>query len=187
MKAIDVLMHEHRVIERVLDALETAAGRLQRGEAVPARFFLDAADFASGFADRCHHAKEEGVLFRAMEAHGEPARGGVVGMLVDEHVEGRQYVQKLREAAAELARGDASAARRTAGAAFAYSALLREHIEKEDDGVFPMAAEVIPSSEHAAVLARFSDGSEADPASAEYAGYLALAERLEREARTAGG
>ncbi|MDE3052716.1 MAG: hemerythrin domain-containing protein [Gemmatimonadota bacterium] len=187
MKAIDVLMDEHRVIERVLDALETAAGRLDRGEPVPAQFFLDAAEFASGFADRCHHGKEEGVLFQAMERHGEPADGGLVGMLKDEHVEGRRYVQAIREAAAALGRGDASAARRVASTSYAYSGLLREHIEKEDEGVFPMAADLIPAAEHAGVLARFADGSEADPASAEYARYLALAARLEREAGAPGG
>ena len=182
MKAIDVLMDEHRVIERVLDALETAASRLDRGEAVPAQFFLDAADFASGFADRCHHGKEEGVLFRAMDAHGEPTDSGVVGMLKDEHVEGRRYVQQLRAAATALAGGDSSAARRIASTSYAYSGLLREHIEKEDDAVFPMAADLIPAEEHDGVLARFADGSEGDPASAEYAWYLALAARLEREA-----
>jgi hemerythrin-like domain-containing protein len=182
MKAIDVLMDEHRVIERVLDALETAASRLDRGEPVPAQFFLDAADFASGFADRCHHRKEEGVLFKAMEANGEQANGGAVGMLVDEHVEGRRYVQQLREAAVALARGDASVTRRIASTSYAYSGLLREHIEKEDDAVFPMAADLIPAEEHDGILARFADGSESDPASAAYARYLALAERLEREA-----
>jgi hemerythrin-like domain-containing protein len=182
MRAIDVLIDEHRVIVRVLDALEMAAEQLERGRAVPPRFFLDAADFAAGFADRCHHGKEEGVLFQAMEAHGEPARGGAVEMLMDEHVEGRQYVKRLRDAAAELARGDAAATHRIVSASYAYAALLREHIEKEDEGVFPMAAGIIPESEHDALLARFADGSEADPASAEYARYLALAARLEAEA-----
>jgi hemerythrin-like domain-containing protein len=181
MKAVDVLMAEHRVIERVLDALDAAAGRLQRGEPVRPGFFLDIADFATGFADRCHHGKEEGVLFRAMEAHGEPAEGGAVGALREEHEEGRGYVRRLRESATALERGDGDAARRVAGAAYAYTALLRGHIEMEDNAVFPMAAQLIPPSEHDWVLARFADGSESDPASDEYARYVALAERLERE------
>ncbi len=54
-------MDEHRVIERVLTALEKAAGRLESGLMRPG-FFVDAAEFIKGFADGCHHKKEEGVL-----------------------------------------------------------------------------------------------------------------------------
>jgi hypothetical protein len=42
MKPIDVLMQEHRVIEGTLDALETAANRLEHGESVRPHFFIDA-------------------------------------------------------------------------------------------------------------------------------------------------
>jgi len=65
-----VLEDEHKVIERVLTALEEAAGKVERGQAVRAGFFLEAADFVRGFADGCHHKKEEGILFPAMMAHG---------------------------------------------------------------------------------------------------------------------
>ncbi|MGE5602975.1 MAG: hemerythrin domain-containing protein, partial [Nitrososphaerales archaeon] len=65
MQATDILMEEHRVIERVLTSLERAAVRLDNGEAVRPGFFVDAADFVKGFADGCHHKKEEGVLFTA--------------------------------------------------------------------------------------------------------------------------
>lgn len=72
MRAIDILMNEHRVIESVLVSLEAQANRLARGESVRPGFFLDAADFAAGFADKFHHQKEEGVLFPAMAQHGPP-------------------------------------------------------------------------------------------------------------------
>jgi len=185
MKAIDVLMDEHRVIERVLDALERAAGRLQRGESVRPGFFLDAAEFAAGFADGCHHRKEEGVLFQEMEAYGEPARGGVIEALVHEHVEGRAYTRELRNAATALERGDEAAAKRIVAAARGYAALLREHIEKEDEGVFPMAAQMIPESEHERVLARFADVERHDTGPGVHERFVELARRLEQEAGTA--
>ena len=76
MQATAVLKEEHRVIERVLDALETAANRLTTGSPVRPGVFLQAADFIKGFVDGCHHKKEEGVLFPALEAAGIPAEGG---------------------------------------------------------------------------------------------------------------
>jgi hemerythrin-like domain-containing protein len=66
-------MSEHRVIERVIASLEAASNRLERGDDVRPGFFTDASQFVSGFADGCHHKKEEGVLFKAMEANGMPA------------------------------------------------------------------------------------------------------------------
>ena len=79
MKASEILMQEHRLIERVLDALEIAAGHLERSHAVAPAFFLEAADFIAGFADGCHHRKEEGVLFGAMIESGVPSGACVPG------------------------------------------------------------------------------------------------------------
>ncbi|RPJ01063.1 MAG: hypothetical protein EHM39_03845, partial [Chloroflexi bacterium] len=75
MKATEILMDEHRVIERVLTALESAARRVEAGQALRPDFFVDAADFIRGFADGCHHMKEEGVLFKTMEDYGVPVTG----------------------------------------------------------------------------------------------------------------
>ncbi len=66
MKATEILSSEHRIIESVLDTLDIGAGKLQRNEPIQLEFFLDTADFIKGFADGCHHRKEEGVLFKAM-------------------------------------------------------------------------------------------------------------------------
>jgi hemerythrin-like domain-containing protein len=76
MKATNVLSEEHRVIERVLNTLEAGAGKLESGQAVRPEFFLSATDFIKGFADGCHHMKEEGVLFKRMESN--TSRGGSI-------------------------------------------------------------------------------------------------------------
>ena len=78
-------MAEHRVIERVIQALENAAQCLEGGRDVRPGFFVDAADFIAGFADGCHHRKEEGVLFKAMIENGVPVHGGPVAVMLYEH------------------------------------------------------------------------------------------------------
>jgi hemerythrin-like domain-containing protein len=182
MQAIDVLMQEHRIIEQVLDALESAAAHLARGDAVPARFFLDAADFAAGFADGCHHRKEEGVLFPTMKQHGAPPSGGAIEVMLDEHEQGRSHVRQLREAARKLEAGDSTAASRVVAAARGYAALLRDHIGKEDEMLFPLAAELIPPDAEQEVMAAFERVEEADRDAPSHDELLALAERLVRDA-----
>ena len=182
MEAIDVLMQEHRVIEQVLDALESAAAHLARGDAVPAHFFLHAAEFAAGFADGCHHRKEEGVLFPTMKQHGAPPSGGAIEVMLDEHEQGRSYVRQLREAARQLDAGDSTAARRVVAAARGYAALLRDHIGKEDEMLFPLAAELSPPDAEEGVMAAFERVEDADRDAPSHEELMVLAERLTREA-----
>ncbi len=182
MQATDILSSEHRVIERVIAALETASTRLEAGQAVRPEFFVEATDFIKGFADGCHHRKEEGVLFATMTSFGLPQQGGPVGVMLAEHEQGRFFTQGLRNAALQLAAGDAAAGSVVIHNARGYAALLRQHIQKEDHVLFPMADRVIPAAQHAAVLEGFEKVEHEETGAGVHEKYLALAEKLEKEA-----
>ena len=185
MRAIEILMEEHRVIERVLDALTAAAGALEAGRPVRPGFFLDAADFIAGFADGCHHHKEEGVLFEAIVAGGLPASEGPVPVMLMEHQQPRALTRSLRDAARRLEQGDPQAGRQVVSSARAYVALLHDHIAKEDEVLFPMADELLTEEEQNQVLADFAKVEQEEPLVGAHDRYLALARRLEEE--VAGG
>ena len=183
MKAIDVLMQEHRLIERVLDALEIAAGHLDRSHPVPAAFFLEAADFIAGFADGCHHRKEEGVLFGAMIESGVPSGGGVIDMMLEEHEQGRALTRALRDAARRLEAGDPAARAQVVSNVRGYVALLRDHIAKEDEMLFPMADEMISPARHESVMEGFERVEREETGEGAPEKFHALAAKLEREIR----
>ena len=150
-------------------------------------FFLDAADFVKGFADGCHHKKEEGVLFPTMVAKGLPQRSGPIAVMLAEHDEGRAYIRGMREAATSLdAAGPMAGAPASRQAVVAnargYAQLLRAHIAKEDGILFPMAAEVIPVGEQPAVVDAFEHVEHEETGEGVHEKYLALADRLEKEA-----
>lgn len=151
MDIAQTLMDEHRVIERVLDALEIAARRLGAGDPVSPALFLQAADFVKGFADGCHHMKEEDILFPAMQASAGPDESGPIGVLLDDHREGRRLNAAMRAAAEGLAAGDDKARLELIRVATQYVELLRAHIEMEDSAVFPMAEQMLPESAQADV------------------------------------
>ena len=181
MQATDILMQEHRVIERVLDTLQTAAGRAGEGGSVSPAFFIDAADFIRGFADGCHHHKEEGVLFKSLAEHGLPSQGGPVGMMLQEHELGRQYTRAMRAAAEEWQGGDQSARARVVENALGYVTLLRQHILKEDSILFPMAGRFIPLADQSALLTGFEQVEHEETGPGIHEKYLALAGRLEQK------
>ena len=181
MKATDILMEEHRVIERVLTTLETAAQRLEQGQAVRPEFFLEAADFIKGFADGCHHQKEEGVLFKAMEAAGMPSSGGPLAVMLSEHEMGRAYTRAMRAAAQKLGTGDKAVRDSLVYNARAYVDLLRQHIAKEDGVLYPLASRVIPSEAQGRLVDDFEHVEHEETGAGVHEKYLALADRLAKE------
>ena len=183
MKATEILMDEHRVIERMLEVLEVAAGRAERGDPVRPGLFLEAADFIMNFADGSHHHKEEGVLFKAMIDAGMPMEGGPIAVMLSEHEQARAYTRSLREAAERWEQGDDLARRQVAQVTASYAMLLRQHIAKEDRILFPMADQAIPASQHGQVLDDFATVESDEERMAVYAKYSSMADSLEQEIR----
>jgi hemerythrin-like domain-containing protein len=171
-----ILSDEHRVIERVLTALERL---IKRPVAGALGDWQKAVDFFRTFADQCHHFKEEKVLFPAMEEHGIPSEGGPIGMMLMEHEEGRSYVRAMSAAITLVESKDEAAIGSLLRSAEAYIRLLREHIQKEDEILFPMADGVIPADEQRQLLNSF-ETHEAEAMGANvHEKYLKIAQELE--------
>jgi hemerythrin-like domain-containing protein len=144
--AVDTLKSEHRIIEKVLDALELAAGR-----DVHAGFYQRAIEFLSAFADRCHHGKEEDRLFPCLERCGIPRDGGPIGVMCAEHVIGRAHIGRMREHLEAARIGDLRIE------SLEYVALMRQHIAKEDHVLFEMARHVMGPSDARRVSREFDE------------------------------
>ena len=154
MKATAILMHEHEVIGQGLAVLDAVAGRLAHGESVPAPDMEQLLEFFSAFADGCHHAKEEGILFPALEAAGLPRDGGPIGVMLHEHDEGRRLIGRLRRDIAAVGQDD-EARQRFVAAAREYVALLKGHIAKENQVLFPAADGMLNDADDRKITAAF--------------------------------
>ena len=145
--ATEILKKEHQAILKMLEATETVAERLKRGERVPFETLKSFQEFFQIFADQCHHGKEENIFFPLLEARGMPKGGGPLGVMLNEHDQGRALVQEMRQAADAYGSGVEASGARWAQAAREYAALLRSHIAKEDQVLFPMAERLLSGSE----------------------------------------
>lgn len=155
MRATEVLTEEHRTIERMLAVLEVAAQQLRAGERVPAGLFREAVDFVRNFADKCHHGKEEANLFPRLEELGVSKEGGPLGVMLHEHNVGREYIGAIDGAIGAYEEGDEAAARVIEENVRGYIHLLRHHIWKEENVLFPMADEVLSVGDQRELEERF--------------------------------
>jgi len=155
MLATEVLRKEHDAILKMLDALDRTSQQITGGRTVEAARLQGMVEFFQLFADRCHHGKEEDLLFPMLEAKGLPRGGGPIGVMLSEHDRGRGLVQEMAAAASEYEAHPAPAARRWVAAAGTYSALLREHIMKENNVLFRMAEQMLTADEQRALAAEF--------------------------------
>jgi len=172
MRATDILMDEHRVIEQVLNCLEKLADRCAAGQALDGASAREALEFLRHFADRCHHGKEEGHLFPLLEARGLARLGGPTGVMVHEHEEGRELIAGMARAI------EANAPREFVRHARDYVRLLREHIRKEDQCLFPMAAALLSGPDAEALAQRFESVEKAEMGEGTHEHYLRLADAL---------
>ena len=175
--AVDLLMQEHRVIERVLTALASCAQTIGKGGGVERSSVKDFGDFFANFADRGHHAKEEDQLFVKMVECGMPKEEGPIGVMLMEHDEGRAHVKTLRAIGAGSGPLTAQERAEVVEHAMAFVPLLREHIMKEDQILYPMAENIVPGPDMDRLKADF-DSFDSTVMGADHARYHALANTL---------
>jgi hemerythrin-like domain-containing protein len=173
---VEVLKAEHRVIERGLDAME----RQLTQSTIDREFFLKALDFFRSFADRCHHAKEEGELFPVLESAGVPRDGGPIGCMLAEHEQGRRLVGVMADHLDAAAEGDKVAEDTLRRAAANYIGLLRQHIQKEDHVLFVMADQIIGPEEQKLLLSVFDRAEQSNGNLGKHERYTAVADELTR-------
>ena len=181
VRATEELVTEHRAIERMLAVLEAAAQRLETGQRVRPDLFREAVDFVRNFADRCHHGKEEENLFPRLQERGMPREGGPIGVMLQEHDQGRDYIGAIDGAIDDYEGGDESAARAIVESAREYVKLLQGHIWKEENVLFPMADQLLSSSDQGELAERFQRIETEVMGSGVHERYHALLDALEQE------
>jgi hemerythrin-like domain-containing protein len=103
--------------------------------------------------------------------------GGTLAVFVEEHEEGRGYVRTLASGAADTEK--VRAARRFVG-------MLREHIQRENEILFPLADELFSADEHGALARAYADVELRVVGPDVHERLLATLARLEGEVAAAG-
>jgi len=160
MQPIAPLMIEHRLIERMVGLMRQELERIRANIAVDPEFafvdpvFIDTAvDFLRIYADRCHHGKEEDILFAELaDKDLDPDLKKIMDQLVEEHVRARQYTGELVKSKENYLRQEPNAVKQILSYLDRLTAMYPKHIITEDQHFFIPCMEYFTASEKDAML-----------------------------------
>jgi hemerythrin-like domain-containing protein len=176
-----VMKREHGFIKRVLCVLEYLIQRSLRGEGFEVAALRQCVEFFRSYADACHHAKEEFLLFPVLVNRGIPRVGGPIGVLLEEHEQGRAFITRMNRALEDFEKGDGDAEERFREPAAGYLRLLRQHIDKEDNVLFELGDKVMTDEDQESLRAGFRKVCCTEPGGRRHEDLERLAEDLERQ------
>ena len=156
----EILEAEHRVIEKVVSAARELNVKIEAGQKPDVDLLRKIIDFMRTYADKCHHGKEEELLFPALGNLGVPIEGCPLGALMGEHTRGRFLVTNLAEGTEMLAAGDESGFEKIKKGLSGIITLYPNHIWKEDFLLFPMTHKVMSTDAMKDMLQPFMDVDE---------------------------
>ncbi len=139
MRPTETLMHEHEIIMLVLNSAEA----IIQSDEFPFDDVEKIANFLKYFADGCHHKKEEKYFFVRLGERGFSVDQGPVAVMLHEHEIGRKFIRAIFGALPLAQTGDKNAIGIVKDNLDGYIQLLRGHIYKENNILFPMSNQVL--------------------------------------------
>lgn len=163
------LVDEHRLILRFVALVPAISASLDLEREEDRRLVEDSVDFIRNYADRFHHAKEEDLLFERFDK-----RSDILKVMYEDHLNGRA---KVRAAVEALERRDRDG---VAAALAGYTAILSQHIRKEDEILYPWMDRKLSTREVGELYVAFRkvDEDNREPAARHEAFVRSLEERF---------
>jgi hemerythrin-like domain-containing protein len=110
MLPIAPLMIEHRLIKKMIVVIKKVIDQSEQQGKINPEFIDLAVDFIRMYADRCHHGKEEDILFRNLKQKPlSVEEKQIMDELIEDHQLGRKTVADLVEAKGRYMKGDPEA------------------------------------------------------------------------------
>lgn len=147
--ATKILSSEHQNILKISDVLLKECDALESGKELDKNFFAKAVDFIKNYADKFHHAREEDILFAELRKDTAQMHCNPIPQMLFEHDLGRNLVKDLEEGINE--NNNEKIVKNARG----YAQLIREHIFKEDNILYPMIDGALSAETQKSILDKF--------------------------------
>ncbi|HYL38644.1 MAG TPA: hemerythrin domain-containing protein [Bryobacteraceae bacterium] len=145
--ATTALEHEHQSVKAVVQTISIIADDLEQGRRIDSSLLTEVIFFLRIFDRQCQTAKEDRLLFPALEARCMSGPACPIASLRDDHRKAGSLTLELVRAADAFAAGHGSANESLTRTLRELATLYREHIWKEDYILLPLAEKVLTPEE----------------------------------------
>lgn len=184
MYPIDILLEEHKLVDRVFAIIEKVRDKLEDKEEVPATVFWKLVEFIRGYADVIHHSKEEDILFEQMREHDEELSDEVqdnIAVLIEEHIEALDLANEMHKGIRAYRRGKPEARKNILDSVDNYLKIMKPHFKMEEDEAFPAMVDVLSQEEKDKMKADFERFDKILGGKEVHERYRQIVEDLEKE------
>jgi len=155
MKPAEDLIHDHKAIEIMLRILTKISEHIKAHVEPELEELEKIIDFLRMFADKFHHGKEETIYFPELIEAGMSNENSPVGVMLFEHEVGRGYIKDMALTVETIKNGDKSAVNKLTESIDGYVELMKNHIQKENNILFPLGDKLIPLEKQNALYKHF--------------------------------
>jgi len=149
--ALNIIKDEHRSIAAVLHGMQELVRRIrERGEKIDPRVFRAMLYYLDTFTERMHHPKEDRYLFAPLRRLGA-GPDALIDELEREHAEGDAALRRVEQCLIRYEEGGDREFPEFASEVDRFVEGYWEHMRKEEEYVFPLAAQLFTPSEWDAI------------------------------------
>jgi len=143
------LVDEHSLIKKWLALIPEVVAALDVESEAGRKIVLTGIDMIRSYADKYHHAKEEEILFKYFDETSD-----IFKVMHEDHTRARSLVKAMQDA---LEKKNATV---LAQSLMAYRELLTEHIQKEDEILYPWMDSRLTDRQVGALFSQFAEVDE---------------------------
>ena len=138
MTPTENLKSEHNDIKELLNIMSKIAVNIKSKDVFYTSDVEDIIDFLKFFIEKSHHGKEE-VFYPALEFAGIPKEAESLSVMMYEHSLAKNYLKDINSCVVNCKIGNSFSGEMLADSLTNYVALIKNHIQKEEEIIFPLA------------------------------------------------
>ena len=157
MKPTDNLIIEHREISELLNIMSVIAENIKSKDVFYPNDVDDIIDSLIILLDKSHHGKEEEVFYPELLLSGIPKEKAPLSIINYEHMLAKRYLNEINSCVVNCKIGNDFSGELLADSLTNYVVVIQNHIQREEENVFPLANKTFSVEKQKEIYQKFED------------------------------
>lgn len=156
MTLTENLKSEHKDIIELLGIMNKIANNIESERVFYTSDVEDIIKFLNFFIDKSHHSKED-IFYQELSLSEISEDNVSISVMLYEHVLARKYLNDIKSCVENCKVGNSFSHELLAESLINYVKLTKNHINKEENIIFPIAEKVFPIDKQKKLLVKFAE------------------------------